>query len=201
MSRVAFQKGCSLMLQRQHDEIRVYLRTKYHRYVEAPQRQQSGRPKPKQPHLQAIHIKKFVPKERTLTDEKCSTWNRDPYLFWTSSSYSFLPPENCHEPLRFVLDATARIEPQSHVDCLRRRYLALFWFDCFAARYPEQGTAFDHEYLDLGRHILGHAVVDSDARVSRLREQVKAGRKYNMLTRKFEDGILLTLPSSVGWST
>jgi hypothetical protein len=151
--------------------------------------------------LQAIHIKKFVPEGQKLTEKERSTWNGDPCLFWTSSSYSFLPPENCHEPLRFVLDATTRIEPQSHEDCLRRRYLALFWFDCFAARYPEQETAFDHEYLDLGRHILGPAVVDSDARVSSLREQVKAGRKYNMLTRKFEDGILLTLPSNIGWST
>lgn len=77
----------------------------------------------------------------------------------------------------------------------------MFWFDYFAARYPEQETAFDHEYLDLGRYILGPAIVDSDGRISRLQEQVKAGRKYNMLTRKFEDGILLTLPSSIGWST
>jgi hypothetical protein len=77
----------------------------------------------------------------------------------------------------------------------------LFWFNCFAARYPEQETAFDHEYLDLGRHILGLAVVDSNARVSRLREQVKAGRKYNMLTRKFNDSILLTFPLSIGWLT
>jgi hypothetical protein len=151
--------------------------------------------------LQAIHIKKNVPEEQRLTEKESSSWSRDPSLFWISSSYSFLPPENYYEPLRFVLDATTRIEPQNHEDCLRRRYLALFWFDCFNARYPEQETAFDHEYVGLGRYILGPAVVESDARVSRLREQVKAGRKYNMLARKFGDGILLTLPSSIGWST
>lgn len=77
----------------------------------------------------------------------------------------------------------------------------MFWFDYFNAIYPEQETAFDREYVDLGRHILGPAVVDSDATVSTLREQVKAGRKYNILSRKFGDGILLALPSSIGRST
>jgi hypothetical protein len=51
----------------------------------------------------------------------------------------------------------------------------LFWFDCFNARYPAQENAFDYKYVDLGGYILGHNVVDSDARVSKLREQVKAG--------------------------
>jgi len=151
--------------------------------------------------LQAIHIKKIVPEEQRLTEKEYSSWSRDPSLFWTSSSYTFLPSETCCEPLRFVYDATTQIEPRSHEDCLRRRYLALFWFDYFNATYPEQETAFDHEYVQLARYVLGPAVVDSDATVSALREQVKAGRKYDMLTRRFGDSILLTLPSSIGRST
>ncbi|KAH6704236.1 hypothetical protein BKA61DRAFT_680489 [Leptodontidium sp. MPI-SDFR-AT-0119] len=186
-------------LYEQHDEIRTYLKSVHHRHVEAHPLQQQ--PKRKQPHLEAIHIKKSVPREQTLDEEECLAWKRDVSLFWTSPSHSFLPPENCDEPLRFVLHATARTEAQGHACCLRRRFLALFWFDCFAARYPEHETAFDYEYMDLGRHILGPDIEDSDTRVSKLREQVKAGRKYNMLTNKFEDSILLTLPSSIGWST
>jgi hypothetical protein len=77
----------------------------------------------------------------------------------------------------------------------------LFWFDYFNARYPEQETAFDHEYEDLGRHVLGPNAANSDTTVSALRELVKAGRKYDMFTRKFGDSILLTLPSSIGRST
>jgi hypothetical protein len=151
--------------------------------------------------LQAIYIKNIVPEEQRFTEKEYSSWSGEPSRFWTSSSYTFLPPEACQEPLRFIYDATTRIEPQIHEDCLRRRYLALFWFDYFNARYPEQQTAFDHEYEQLARYVLGLAIVDSDATVSALREQVKAGRKYNMLTRKFGDGILLTLPSSIGKST
>ncbi|KAN0091745.1 hypothetical protein V8E51_017592 [Hyaloscypha variabilis] len=65
----------------------------------------------------------------------------------------------------------------------------------------EQETAFDYEYTELGRYILGSALADIDETVSKLREQVKAGRKYSVLTAKFGDGILLTLPSSIGRST
>jgi hypothetical protein len=64
-------------------------------------------------------------------------------------------------------------------------------------RYLEQETTFDYKYLDLSRYILGLAVVDSDARVFRLQEQIKAGQKYNMLTRKFNNSILLTLLLSI----
>jgi hypothetical protein len=60
--------------------------------------------------LQAIYIKKFVPEKQKLTEKERSTWDGDPCFFWTSFSYSFLPPENCYEPLCFVLDATTRIE-------------------------------------------------------------------------------------------
>ena len=84
---------------------------------------------------------------------------------------------------------------------MRGRYLALFWFDYFKARYPGQEAAYDREYVDLGHTILGSASADTEALVSRLREFVKAGRRYNMLTTKFGDGILLILPSSVGRTT
>ena len=187
------------MILRQHDEIKVYLKSKYLR--EAPRRPQSGRQKLRQPHLQTIHINDFVPEKQRLTEEERSAWSSDPSLFWTSSSCSFLPGENCDKPLLFVFDTTTHIQLTSHGDCLRRRHLAVFWFDCFRRRYPEQKTAFDREYLDLGQHILGSDVENSDERVSMLREQVKAGRKYDMLTRRFGDGILLALPSSIGWST
>jgi hypothetical protein len=150
--------------------------------------------------LQAIHIKEPVPNEERLSDKEYSSWSRDISLFWTSSN-SILPGETCGELLRFIYEATIRVEVQSHQDCLRRRYLALFWFDYFKARYPEQETAFDYEYVELGRHILGSAIADTDEAVSKLREQVKAGRKYSILTAKFGDGILLTLPSSIGRST
>jgi hypothetical protein len=136
-----------------------------------------------------------------LGDEEYSSWNTNTSLFWTTSSYNFLPEETCCEPVRFIYNATIRIELQNHQDCLRRRYLALFWFDYFQARYPELETAFNHEYVEFGRQILGSTVADTDATVSKLRELVKAGRKYNMLTAKFGDSILLTLPSSIGRST
>jgi hypothetical protein len=164
------------------------------------QQQQQRQPQPRQPHLQAIYIKESVPDEERLSDEECSLWSGDISLFW-ASSYSFFPGETCCEPLRFIYEATIRVEAQSHQDCLRRRYLALFWFDYFKVRYPGQETAFDCQYVELGRHILGSAVADSDETVSKLREQLKAGRRYSMLTAKFGDGILLTLPSSIGRST
>jgi hypothetical protein len=172
--------------------------------LEPPQPQQ-WQPQPRQPHLQAIHIKESVSDEERLSDEEYSAWSGDISLFWTSSSYSFFPGEICYKPLRFIYKATIRVEAQSHQqshqDCLRRRYLALFWFDYFKARYPGQETAFDYEYTELGRYILGSALADTDETVSKLREQVKAGRKYSVLTAKFGDGILLTLPSSIGRST
>jgi hypothetical protein len=167
--------------------------------LEPPQHAQSQPRQP--PHLQAIHIKASVPDGERLSDEEYSSWSGDISLFWTSSSYSFLPGETCCDPLRFIYKATIRVEVQSHQDCLRRRYLALFWFDYFKARYPRQETAFDYEYVELGRYILGSADADTYETVSKLRELVKAGRKYSILTAKFGDGILLALPSSIGSST
>ena len=90
---------------------------------------------------------------------------------------------------------------ESHGDCLRQRYLAIFWFDYFKVRYPEQKAAYDHEYLELGQRILGCIASNTDEIVSILRQQVQAGRRYNMLTARFGDAILLTLPSSIGRST
>ncbi|KAH8674440.1 hypothetical protein BGZ60DRAFT_404034 [Tricladium varicosporioides] len=185
----------------QHDEIREYLESKCYWNSRPTQQQQLGQTKLRQQHLHTIQIKKTVPEEERLTEKDISLWNKDPSFFWTYSSFSFLPPEDCHNPLNFVLDVTSWIERQGHKDCLRGRYLALFWFDCFNTRFPEQEKAFDQEYVDLGRCILGPTIVERDERVSMLREQVKAGRKYNMLTRKFGDAILLTLPSCIGRST
>jgi hypothetical protein len=179
----------------QHDEIRTYLKSKYHWDLEPPQQ-----PQPRQPHLQVIHIKESVPAEERLSGEEYSSWSGDISLFWTSSSSSFFPGETCCDPLRFIYEATIRAEIQSHQDCLRRRYLALFWFDYFKARYPGQETAFEYEYVELGRYILGSDVADTDETTSKLKGQVKAGRKYSLLTAKFGDAILLTLPSSIGRS-
>ena len=52
----------------------------------------------------------------------------------------------------------------------------------------------------MGRELLGPVGGDHDSIVSRLREQVRAGKRYKMLTTKFGDGILLAIPSSVGRS-
>jgi hypothetical protein len=166
--------------------------------------QQSLEPPPKttikKPHLEAICIKNPTD-EQKFTPEEYQSWSKDVPIFWRPSSTSFIPEETSREPICFIYDATVQFVSQSHGDCLRRRYLALFWFDYFKARYPGREAGFDCEYVDLGHTILGSAVADTEAVVSLLREYVKAGRKYNMLTMKFGDGILLTIPSSVGRTT
>jgi hypothetical protein len=51
--------------------------------------------------------------------------------------------------------------------------------------------------VELGRYILG-SDADTYETVFKLRELVKAGRKYSILAAKFGDGILLALLSSIG---
>jgi hypothetical protein len=87
-----------------------------------------------------------VPDEQQLTAVKYDLWCKNPYTFWTVRSFTFIPPETCREPLRFVYAGTVQQEADSHEDCLRRRYLALFWFDYFKMRYPMQERGYDHEY-------------------------------------------------------
>ena len=103
--------------------------------------------------------------------------------------------------MRCIYDATVRQESENHESCLRSRYLALFWFDYFTKRYQGKESGFDQNYEDLGREIAGFETMVDDSIVSTLREQVKAGRRYDKLTGRFGNGILLALPSSIGRST
>lgn len=68
-------------------------------------------------------------------------------------------------------------------------------------RYSGKEAGFDQDYEDLGREIAGSETMADDSIVSTLREQVKAGRRYNKLTERFGNGIHLVLPSSIGRST
>jgi hypothetical protein len=77
----------------------------------------------------------------------------------------------------------------------------LFWLDYIKARYPGQEAGYNGEYGNLGHKILDSAATNTQGIVSVLREYVKAGRRYNMLTTKFGDGILLTIPSSISRTT
>jgi hypothetical protein len=159
-----------------------------------------SRPKPSRPsHLQVLSIQESVPDKQKLA-AKYASWSKDITSFWTPTSSIFIPEETSCRPLRAIYDATVRQESENHESCLRSRYLALFWFDYFTERYPGKGAGFDQDYKDLGCEIAGVENAD-DSIISTLREQVKAGRRYNKLTESFGDGILLALPSSIGRST
>ncbi|PVH69142.1 hypothetical protein DL98DRAFT_578494 [Cadophora sp. DSE1049] len=177
-----------------HPQITEFLKTKYLKDPLLPPSKEPNRPP------QVLSIKGPVPKEEKLEKllETLEPWRKDVRSFWITKSSTFIPDETCRHPLRFIYAATVE-ELSQKESCLRRRYLALFWFDCFVKRYP--GRGYDNEYSELSREIAG-AVVDAETSIiSRLRCQVSAGRRYNKLTEKFGDGILLILPSSIGKST
>lgn len=177
---------------KQHNEIKLYLKTKCH---------ENSSPKPSRlSHLQVLSINEPVPDEQKLF-AKYAPWSKDVTSFWTSAPSTVIPKETSCRPLRFIYDATVRQQSENHESCLRSRYLALFWFDYFTERYPGKGAGFDQDYKDLGREIAGVDTNADDSMISTLREQVKAGRRYNKLTERFSDGILLILPSSIGRST
>lgn len=169
---------------KQRPGIKLYFQTKF------PQ-EKSSRP-------QVLSIKDPLPKEEELF-AKYDSWSKDIPSFWKSTSSTFIPEETSCRPLRFIYDATVGQQLENHESCLRSRYLNLFWFDYFTKRYP--GRGFDHDYGDLGHEIAGVETNADDLMISTLRERVGAGRRYNKLTEKFGDGILLILPSSIGRST
>ncbi|KAG9229904.1 hypothetical protein BJ875DRAFT_488485 [Amylocarpus encephaloides] len=95
---------------------------------------------------------------------------------------------------------------KNHGDCLRGRYISLFWFDYFDKTYPNLKTGFNSHYSDLAKNMRGWATTDPtppdpESIVPKLRYLVKAGRRYDMLVKAFGEGILLTLPSSIGKTT
>lgn len=77
----------------------------------------------------------------------------------------------------------------------------MFWFDYFQRRYPKQVVGYDYEYVDLGYILLGPRTTNTDVIVSVLWEYIKVGRRYNILTTRFGDSILLILPSTIGRTT
>lgn len=125
--------------------------------------------------MEAIYIKTPVLEEHKFTFKEYKSWSEDVSTFWKLSFISFIPEETSCESICFIYHATVQFNAQTHRDCLRGRYLALFWFDYFKARFPEREAGYDHEYVDLGHTILGPESADTDALVSRLRELVRAG--------------------------
>jgi hypothetical protein len=130
------------------------------------------------------------------------SWYKDPSTFWTSGSHTFVPSETPH-PVSFIYFATARFHENAIEDCLRRRFIALFWFDYFEASFPERKRSTnDREYTSLARWI---SVTKDQAEIRGVAKavaaQVRAGRRYDKLAVAFGNGVLLTLPSSIGPTT
>jgi hypothetical protein len=122
--------------------------------------------------------------------------------FW-SYSLHFVPNNISYEPISFILAATAKFLLEKHGSCIRRRYLALFWYDYFVSKYPGQKSGFDSEYIDLAHSALGvvistalGTIVENIAEA--LSAKVRVGRRYYKLTELFGVAILLTLPTSIG---
>ncbi|XMA13632.1 hypothetical protein WAI453_006423 [Rhynchosporium graminicola] len=173
----------------QNPEIQTYLKTKYFEESLPLSSQKTSGPR----HLQVLSIDRLVPDTQKLSS-KYAPWSKDIASFWRSEALTIVPEETHCRPLRFIYEAKLREQCENQESCLRRRFLALFWFDYFVARYP--GRGYDHDFKDLNREIAGVETIADDVIVSTLRDRVKAGRRYNKLTERFGNGILLIIPSS-----
>lgn len=128
-----------------------------------------------------------------------ASWEEDVSRFWSSNSDTFIPEEVSHNAVGFIYNATVHFGSNGQEDCLRRRFLALFWFDYFNKHYPDVKTGYYSQYGDLSNMSLTSNVYgNQEANIAELRAQVRAGRRYIILANGFGEGILLTIPTKIG---
>ena len=102
-----------------------------------------------------------------------------------------LRPEHARVPL--IYDMSFKLEEPLRRDCVRARYLKLFFDDYVVLRYPKCERLFAEHYRELAVQASqsttsGH---QTDFIATEIERMTKAGRRYSKLVARFGPGILL----------
>ncbi|KAH8586156.1 hypothetical protein B0O99DRAFT_695779 [Bisporella sp. PMI_857] len=150
----------------------------------------------------SIYIKEPVPLNDQIKEQELDLWSKSASNFWSLKSHLFIPENTTVDYVRSVLRSTIQFQSRNYRDYLRRRFIAVFWFDYFKETYPNQKSEYDSEYERLAsRYCNSEVAQEPDKIVKCLCTLLRAGRRYAMLAERFGEGILLTLLTSIPKTT
>ncbi|KAL9097081.1 MAG: hypothetical protein Q9163_006388, partial [Psora crenata] len=123
-----------------------------------------------------------------------ATWHSNILTFWTSHNLTVKFQDG---RLASIYDSTQALQARQGQDELRYRFLTVFFYDLPVFIYPQSAISAQRDDCEAVARIISRSASSGQSIgdiVSQVQGWVKKGRRYDLLTTSFGNGILLELP-------